>query len=116
MDLIERFPESFQVNKHVTEVSPFWGCVWCILPKTHIAPENRPSQRKIQFPTVDFSGDMLVSGRLAATKDFYNKDGHQLGPLFQVSKQGGEGGKLLNRGGVGADDDDDDDDDDDFYP
>ena len=26
------------------------------LPETHIGPENRPSQKEIHFPTIDFQG------------------------------------------------------------
>ena len=42
------------------------------LPKTNIAPENRPSQKETSIPTIhfqDFSGAMLVSGRVILNHD-----------------------------------------------
>ena len=39
------------------------------LPKTNIAPGNRPSQKEIHLPTIIFQG-LLVSGRIPQNKVF----------------------------------------------
>ena len=47
-------------------------CVVFTLPKTNIAPENRPSQKETSIPTIHFQvREMLVSGRANVTWIFW---------------------------------------------
>ena len=63
------------------------------LPKTNIAPENRPSQKETSIPT--FSGAMLVSGRVEVMKLTY--DSFECGGKSGVSVLLVESKKYLNK-------------------
>ena len=51
------------------------------LPKTNIAPENRPSQEEMSSSNYPFSGAMLVSGRVTTTWVFVTFLGENPGNL-----------------------------------